>query len=381
MRATDFLDALSQGLDSSTHYFSVPCSVLAPILMQLPRMPSKQGELITCSNEGEAVAAAFGAMAGGDSAVVLMQNSGLGNALNPLTSLVRTFSAVLTMIIGYRGAPNDSKDEPQHRLMGSITAPLLARIGYEQLEIDQNTTVESFGDWLERTEGMNRVVLVHPEAITPVSVGSTTTPIDRAKPSGEDVVERTLSVLSSPSIVVATTGYTARDALAHRQEHHALFPMVGSMGCAPSIALGAAIQEAQADSPRRIVVLDGDGALAMRLESLIGIGHNLPTGIRLDHVLINNSQHESTGGQPTLSEKTDFPRIASACGYSRSFETDLEGLSQELSDQSPSPGAHFLSIQCTQRSQPLSPRPTGSPEDSLHAYKQVLSNDASDHYE
>lgn len=301
-------------------YTGVPCSYLTPFINHT----INSGELryIAAANEGDAVAIAAGAELGGRPAVVMFQNSGLGNAVNPLTSLTWTFRIPVLLIVTWRGEPGGYADEPQHELMGAITPQLLELMGIPwELFPDE---LSAIGPALDRAMAHMQAER-RPYALVMRKGSVTNTPLSAAPKCPpprllttvqrpEPVVQRhaVLAAIRAAAgdrdLLVATTGFTGRELYALGDTVNQLY-MVGSMGCAVSVALGLAV----ARPDRRVVAIDGDGAALMRLGALTTVGAEAPPN--LVHVLIDNRQHESTGGQATVSAGVDFCAIAAGAGY------------------------------------------------------------------
>jgi len=303
-------------------YTGVPCSYLKPFINTV--IDSSQLRYIGAANEGDAVAVAVGAELGGVRSVVMFQNSGLGNAVSPLTSLTHIFKIPLLLIVTLRGEPGGPADEPQHELMGAITTELLELMGisweFFPQSADEIELVLSRA--LGHMEQENR-----PYALV-MRKGSVAKSDLQAQPDIHAIVSHANPVATEPEaqrgdmlravqaattdddVLVATTGYTGRELYA-TGDHLNQFYMVGSMGCAVSVGLGLAVARPE----RRIVVLDGDGAALMRLGALATVGYEKPGN--LVHVLLDNGLHESTGGQATVSRSIDFGGLAAACGYTR----------------------------------------------------------------
>ena len=303
------------------HFSGVPCSYLKPFINYV----SGSGDLcyIGAANEGDAVAIASGVQLGGGRAVAMFQNSGLGNAVNPLTSLTHVFKIPILVIVTHRGEPGGPADEPQHELMGRVTTSIL-----EMMEIPWEVfpTEES-----DIPDVLDRVDLHHGDARRPYALlmrkGSVAAhPVPESAPAEpprtapalepaspmltraealQAVVEGTID----SDIILATTGYTGRELFSIRDSANQLY-LVGSMGCVLSLGLGLAVSRPD----RRIVVLDGDGSALMRLGSFATVGREGPSN--LVHILLDNGVHESTGGQETVSGSMDFAAVAHACGYS-----------------------------------------------------------------
>ena len=311
-----FLDrAKERGFDFFT---GVPCSFLTPLINRV--IGSRQLDYVGAASEGEAVAIAAGAWLAGRKTVVMCQNSGLGNAVNPLTSLNFPFRIPTLLIVTWRGQPG-LKDEPQHELMGQITGKLLDTIEVKHAafpaaadgiagaldlaaaEIDRHDRAFAFimAQGSVADEGLDQ-----PPARQP-SRGERRDFAEGATPSRAAVLEKLLALVPDSAGIVATTGKCGRElfTLADRKQH---LYQVGSMGCASGMGLGVAL-----NSKRKIVVLDGDGAALMKLGSFATIGAYAPDN--LVHIVLDNGVHDSTGGQATVSSTVDFAGVALACGY------------------------------------------------------------------
>jgi phosphonopyruvate decarboxylase len=312
-----------------TLYSGVPCSYLTPFINTV--IDSGDLDYIGAANEGDAVAIAAGAALAGRGAVAMFQNSGLGNAVSPLTSLTHMFRIPILLIVTLRGQPAGPADEPQHALMGAITTRQLdlLHIPWELFPRDAGdiagalARAEAHMTASGRPYGLVMVkgtVAPRPLACRPARrrLASQTVP---ARPDGDPATGRgeamavVQAVTSDADLVVATTGYTGRELYAQDDRANQLY-MVGSMGCASSLALGLAT----ACPDRRVIVLDGDGAALMRMGAMATIGHRRPAN--LIHLLLDNAVHESTGGQATVSGSIDFCAIAGGCGYPNLFRPD-----------------------------------------------------------
>lgn len=337
----------AQGVSAST---GVPCSYLDALVSFCAS--SERLPYTIAASEGEAIAIAAGSWLAGRFPVVLMQNSGLGNAINPLTSLACTNDIPMLLLVSHRS--RDGQDAPQHRLMGSITYGLLDCLG-----LVSDTLPDEAGaarEVLERAvrtarQSMRPVALVVPKGSFEPFSDDRPLPAKRPRlrvPEGrradDPLVPRVaaLSVLAEAlrddDLVVSTTGMTSRE-LFHVRDRPATFYMPGSMGCAPGIALGVA----RAAPTRRIVVLDGDGALLMKAGTLATIGHYRPRGLL--HLLLDNGGYESTGGQPSVSSSVSFEGLAAAAGYARSVALpDLDALDQLVQGFELDDGPLFASL-------------------------------------
>lgn len=303
-------------------YAGVPCSYLKPFINTV--IDSSQLRYIGAANEGDAVAIAAGAELGGVRSVAMFQNSGLGNAVSPLTSLTHVFGIPVLLIITLRGEPGGPADEPQHELMGEITTRML-----ELMSISWDFFPES----ADEIEHALVKALVHMEqesrpyalvmrkgsvaksdlqALADIHTIVSHTQLAVAEPRVRrgDMLRAVQAATTENDVLVATTGYTGRELYATGDRLNQFY-MVGSMGCAVSVGLGLAVARPE----RRVVVLDGDGAALMRLGALATVGYERPGNLL--HVLLDNGLHESTGGQATVSRSIDFGGLAAACGYTR----------------------------------------------------------------
>ena len=350
-------------------YIGVPCSFLKPLINHL--IDHEPGEYLAVNNEGEAIAVASGAYLAGRSPVVMFQNSGLGNAVNPLTSLNQVFRIPILIITTWRGEPN-SRDEPQHELMGHITEQLFGLMDIPHDYFPQHT---------DEMEGPLNTAIRHLEARkTPYALimrKGTLAPYElrsavdgRTRDSGpeveaepdsgarvlrRDAIRTVVTGAGNDALLVATTGKTARE-LSEHHDRDANFYVLGSMGCASSIALGVALYQPE----RRVIVLDGDGAALMRLEAMASIGHYAPAN--LTHVILDNQSYESTGGQQTLSPTVDFTRLAIACGYRAAHSSNAtQRLAEFIAEGGRTEGPHFVHFHVRTGSDPNLKRPLLAP--------------------
>jgi phosphonopyruvate decarboxylase len=280
---------------------------------------------VAAANEGDGIAIAAGAALGGIPGVVMMQNSGLGNAINPLTSLTYTFRLPVLLIVTLRGEQGGSPDEPQHELMGQITGQLLTDIGipWEYFPTDH----ENIAPCLVRASAYMQIhgrpyaLVMRKDSVTPwqtvassrekpVPVSCSTSRTPKATRERHEFLRLIQTRRQQSELLVATTGYTGRELYALGDDEHQFY-MVGSMGCAASFGLGLALVQPR----RRIIVLDGDGATLMRLGALACIGWQHPDNLL--HLVFDNGQYESTGGQTSAHPGLDIAGVAALCGYRR----------------------------------------------------------------
>lgn len=346
-------------------YTGVPCSYLTPFINYTIGAPGLR--YVGAANEGDAVAIAAGAELGGQRAVVMFQNSGLGNAVNPLTSLTHTFRLPVLLIVTWRGEPGGDPDEPQHELMGTITPQLLELMGipwalFPESGADVEPALDRAVTHMET--GRRPYALVMRKGS--VAGATLSAGPERAPPPPGEGVPRQAAVAQRHSmleairaaagnrdLLVATTGFTGRELYALGDTANQLY-MVGSMGCAVSLALGLAI----ARPDRRVIAIDGDGAALMRLGALTTVAAEQPPN--LVHVLVDNGRHESTGGQATVSPGVDFCAIARGAGYpSVAAVVEPASLRAALADRAP--GLRFFHVPVLPGVLPGLPRPSMPP--------------------
>ncbi len=362
-------------------YTGVPCSYVKPFINFVIDAPDLT--YIGATNEGDAVAIATGAELAGKRAIVMMQNSGLGNAVSPLTSLNAVFRIPVLMIVTLRGEPNGPHDEPQHELMGAITTKMLEtmNVGWDYFPTEESQiagAIEKAVSHMTKT-GLPFCLVMKKDSVAPHKLASkpvvrstggaakptsSSSPDKGERPSREDALRAVQRAVQPTDIVVATTGYTGRELYACDDRPNQLY-VVGSMGCASSIALGMA----WARPDRRVVVLDGDGAMLMRLGALATLAYEQPPNLL--HVLLDNEAHESTGGQSTVSHSMDLAGVAQSCGYTNvariSTASELEAA---VADRTP--GLRFVSLK-TRHGVPADlPRPKVTPREVAGRIKKTL---------
>jgi phosphonopyruvate decarboxylase len=335
----------------------VPCSYFNGPITLLGRQP---GRYVPAANEGGALAAAAGAALAGAKSFVLLQNSGFGNLVNPLTSLTTTYRIPVLAFTSLRGWPDPAGDEPQHALMGQATHALLDVLGVAHGTLHAEDGLPEFQALIddaekELTAGRPAFVLVAKGAVDSVPADP---PHARGLVSRE--VVRLVAELAQDCLMVASTGFPARELFA-ADDRPGNFYMQGSMGHASSFGLGVA----RARQDRTVVVLDGDGSALMHLGALPMIGDNAPPNLL--HVVLDNGIHESTGGQPVASGGTSFAGIAAAAGYRTAVTCDsLPTLAMALREALGSAGPHLLAVPTLPRSGVMPPRATAAaPPDEL----------------
>ncbi|GAB2590811.1 phosphonopyruvate decarboxylase [Streptomyces capparidis] len=332
--AADFADRLlAAGFDAAT---GVPCSCFGGPIVELTR----RGRYTPAVNEGAALALAAGATTAGHRTVVLLQNSGYGNLVNPLTSLLMPYRIPVLAFMSLRGWPDPGGDEPQHAVMGATTHDQLdaVGVGHWTLSPAASTLDEALAPALaELAEGRPAFVLVPKGAVGAARDDGGTTGAPRAAATRAQVLRRITEALPDAAYV-ATTGYTSRELFAVCDSPRNFY-MQGSMGHALPFALGVA----RAAEHRRTVVLDGDGALLMHLGSLATAAAVAPP--QFVHVVLDNGVYESTGGQATGSGAVSFAGLARAAGYRAVHSCPaLADLDAALRAVTEGPGPHLIAV-------------------------------------
>jgi phosphonopyruvate decarboxylase len=310
------------------NFFSgVPDSLLKNICAYITDNTIDKNHIIA-ANEGNALSLGIGYhLATNKLPLVYMQNSGLGNIVNPLLSLADTdvYAIPMLLMIGWRGEPN-VKDEPQHKKQGRITIELLESMGIKYQILSSNTSNA------EAEKIIQEAVSYAQKNNTPYALvvrkGSFENYKLKSDTKGdfpllrEQAIKLIVDRLSEKDIVVSTTGVTSRELFEYRealgQGHEKDFLTVGGMGHANQIALGIALQKPD----RQVFCFDGDGAMLMHMGSL-AINANTRCS-NFKHIIFNNGAHDSVGGQPTVAYKIDVEAIANAVGYDMVLQANNE---------------------------------------------------------
>ena len=328
MKVEDFVDVLD-----CEFYTGVPDSqikALCNYLMNTYAIDEKHH--LIAANEGNCTALAAGYhLATGKVPVVYMQNSGEGNIINPVASLLNdeVYAIPAIFVIGWRGEPG-VHDEPQHIYQGKITCDLLDLMDIENFVVGSETTVEE----LEGAMAEFRKVLELGKSVAFVIRKNALTYDEKVTYENdnemirEEIIEHIVNV-SGEDPIVSTTGKASRELFeireANNQAHKYDFLTVGSMGHSSSIALGVAINKPN----KKIWCIDGDGAALMHMGSLALVGNVKPDN--MVHIVINNAAHETVGGMPTVASTMDMVSIAKSCGYSYAVSVDnFDDLDKEL---------------------------------------------------
>jgi phosphonopyruvate decarboxylase len=327
---------------------------------------------IIASNECEAMAIAAGYfLSSKKPAIVYLQNSGFGKVVNPYTSLLSKdiYSLPVLMLIGWRGEPG-KKDEPQHKMMGRIFFDLM-----KVLELPYTLLEEE--SWKDQLIRCHESILDSEEAHALVirrGIFEDYSEIPEENEytlAREWVLEKIVESISPDALFVSTTGKTSRELFEIRERrkdiHGRDFYTVGSMGCTSAIAFGAGL----AQDKKKIFILDGDGAVLMQLGTLTTIGHYKNRNLK--HILIDNNSHESTGGQPTVSDTVDFKAIGKACGYEFVVTVDDdENLVDAIKGIENNNRLSLLIVKSKRGSRPGLGRPTTTPKENRNAFIKYL---------
>ncbi|MBI2948081.1 MAG: phosphonopyruvate decarboxylase [Verrucomicrobia bacterium] len=355
-------------------YAGVPCSFLKPFINYVIADPTLN--YVGATSEGEAVGITFGAYLAGLKTVTLCQNSGLGNMVNPLTSLNYPFRVPTLLIVTWRGEPG-VKDEPQHEQMGRIMHRLLDTLEIPWLPFPKEDS--AIGDAIQRAETSMQ------ERERPFALVMSQDSVEDFELNGEkqsarvtaeqrhelhlrteerltrsEALQLILETLNGEEAVIATTGKTGRElfTLADRPNH---LYVVGGMGTASAIGFGIA----RTLPHQTVLVLDGDGAALMKLGSLATIGFHQPKNLL--HVVLDNESHDSTGGQRTVSSITRFAEMAAAANYRQAFAADRpDDIREGLKELQRRAGPSLLHIKI----RPGSPKHLGRPTVKPHEVKE-----------
>jgi phosphonopyruvate decarboxylase len=372
IQAKEFVEAAREL--GFSRYTGVPCSFLTPFINYVINDDSL--EYVSSANEGDALATAAGSAIGGQPAIVMMQNSGLGNAVSPITSLSYVFRIPFLIITTHRGQPG-VKDEPQHELMGQITKELFdtMKVPWEifpKAKEEIGPALKRASEYMKKEQRPFAFIMqkgtVSSEELkkNPVKDISTRNKEYRSlhKPDASitnrnNALKRIIELTpENKTVLIATTGFTGRELFATDDRANQLY-MVGSMGCASSLGLGIAL----ARPDLKVVIIDGDGAGLMRMGNFATIGSY--AGNNLIHILLDNEVHDSTGSQATVAGNIDFAKIAEASGYSVSLTGNDIELIDEVFNTKAHDGPVFGHLKISSGTMDDLPRPDITPNEVL----------------
>lgn len=376
MKAETFLNVIG-----SDFYTGVPDSQLKALCDYLMDTYGIDGKRhIIGANEGNCTALAAGYhLATGRVPLVYLQNSGEGNIINPVASLLseEVYGIPIIFVVGWRGEPG-VKDEPQHIYQGKVTRKLLDDMGISSFVIDPGVTEDhlrsvmaDFRKYLEC--GKSVAFVVRKGALTYDREVKYENPYTLRR---EEIIEHIVKA-SRGDVVVATTGKAGRELFEIRERngesHETDFLTVGSMGHSSSIALGIALNKPE----RKVWCVDGDGAVLMHMGSLAILGSHRPSN--MVHIVINNGAHESVGGMPTVADEIDLAGVAKACGYpyvatlSADNEQDLVNkLDRELEGAAERDKLSFIEIKAAIGAREDLGRPTTTPVENKVNFMKYL---------
>lgn len=370
MRVQSFFEILD-----SDYYTGVPDSQLKSLCnFLMDRYGIDPKHHIIAANEGNCTALAAGYhLATGKIPVVYMQNSGEGNVINPVASLLNdsVYAIPVIFIIGWRGEPG-IHDEPQHIYQGKITIKLLEDMRISTFVIGTDTTddevkvaMEGFRGKLK--QGLDVAFVIRKGALTDAPKVEYK---NKNAMTREEIIKYIVEV-SDEDPIISTTGKASRELfearVSNNQSHKYDFLTVGSMGHSSSIALGVAINKPN----RQIWCIDGDGAVLMHMGSMALIGANKPKN--LIHVIINNGSHETVGGMPTVAGCIDIVKIALACGYPNAVCVDnYEDLEKELENAKRRKELSLIEVRCSIGTRENLGRPTTTPLENKQKFMEYL---------
>jgi phosphonopyruvate decarboxylase len=361
-----------------TFYAAVPCSAFNGTINHI--LGSAKLELVMAANEGAALGIAVGAWLSGHKPVVMLQNSGVGNLLNPLTSLAIPCHIPLLLLISGRGYPDGSWDEPQHRVIGANLRGLLDQLDIPRFDLSSDpgeaAAIIDQADELLAT-GRRCVAIIVPNGC--LTGGPPPPRWERTFPLTRDdaisiIFDHVDARHPGDAAVISTTGKISR-AVFTNHDRAGNFYMQGAMGHARAIALGIA----RSDPARRVVLLDGDGATLMHMGSLSTVGHHLPPSL-LD-IVLDNEAHGSTGNQYTTSATTDLAAVAKACNYRGTWYCTTEDeLRSALSAALDSNGPNLILVKINRDEPAHLPRVTSAhtPDDMARTFRTFLASGRDD---
>ena len=302
-------------------YTGVPDSVLKKLSNYFDRLDKTKH--VIAANEGSAISIGIGYyLSTKKIACVYLQNSGLGNAINPLISIAhkKVYSIPLLLMIGWRGSHN-TKDEPQHKVKGKITPKLLKLLNINYCILRKKKDLAKLDKLIKISYRTKTTVacLIEKDVLKTQKKYKQTTK-NKIFPLRKDFIFKLLKQIPNNSKIISTTGYTSRELMQIRKERKLFkgkdFYMVGGMGHASMVSLGYSL-----NSKKQIICLDGDGSMLMHLGSLRTFG--FLGNSNLKHILLNNNSHESVGGQPTTAAGINFNKLVKSLGYKNYFKISL----------------------------------------------------------
>lgn len=355
-------------------YSGVPDSQLKALCDYLMEKYGVSDKHIIAANEGNATAMAAGYyLATGKIPAVYMQNSGIGNMINPTASLLhkKVYGIPCIFIVGWRGEPQ-VYDEPQHIFQGEVTIKLLEDMGIKTFIVGQDTSENEIAKVMLEFEkilknGDSVSFIIRKNAL----INENKVLYDnKYSIIREDAIECIINAVKD-DIIISTTGKASRELFEirekNKQSHEKDFLTVGSMGHCSSIALSVALQKKH----KKVWCIDGDGAAIMHMGAMAIIGDRKPSN--LIHILIDNCSHETVGGMPTVSDSINWENIAFGFGYQKVFiVNDLKELKEALNVVVQTNGLTFIIIRCSTGSRKDLGRPTIKAEENKNNFMNYI---------
>ena len=324
-------------------FTGVPDSVLKALSVYLE---NKKNHLVAV-NEGSAVSHGVGYFLSTKKIpCIYMQNSGLGNAVNPLTSIAhfKVYSIPMILIIGWRGAPK-TNDEPQHEVKGKITKDLLKIMNIDYCELNVQKDLKKVSTLLKKAKSKSKpvAILIKNKKLISKYKRKFSIRINPKLPYRKNIILNILKIIKKNSLILSSTGFTSRELHMIRSKNNLSngkdFYMVGGMGHTGSVSLATSLFKKN----KQVICLDGDGSVLMHMGSLATIGINAKKNFK--HVLFNNNSHESVGNQKTDAFKINFSKLSKSIGYKNYFLIDNKNLiNSKLNKFINSTGPSFLEI-------------------------------------
>lgn len=356
-------------------FTGVPDSQLKPLCDYLMNRFGISSYHIIAANEGNCTALAAGYhLATNKIPAVYMQNSGIGNIINPVVSLLndKVYAIPCIFVVGWRGEPG-IHDEPQHVFQGEITEKLLQDmdiaayiVGKETTEEDIAAKMQAYGELLKA--GKSVTFIIRKGAL---SYDEQLNYHNENLMSREEIIRHIVDV-AGEDVIISTTGKASRELFEIREEkgqkHQHDFLTVGSMGHSSSIALSIALNKPD----RKIWCIDGDGAALMHMGAMAVIGSNHPSN--MVHIIVNNGAHETVGGMPTVASDINFVNLANACGYPEAVSVDsFEALDTALNRAKNQDCLVLIEIKCSIGARDNLGRPTIVAVENKRNFMEFLS--------
>ncbi len=363
MKASDFINILNN-YDFDT-FFGVPDSLLKSFCSEI----FDKKNTIT-ANEGNAIAMGCGHyLSTGKIPVIYMQNSGLGNCINPILSLADIYEIPLLLIIGWRGEPN-TKDEPQHYKQGLLTKKILNCINLKNEILSDNldkakTQIIKAKKYMKKTN-KSFAFIVKKNTFDTENFNNKKI-FSNFELTRQEAIKAILESAPENSFFVSTTGYISRELYKNSKNHSKNFLTIGSMGHNSSIALAIALNKKN----KNIICIDGDGALLMHMGIISTIAEKSPCNFK--HILLNNLVHDSVGAQPTSASVMNFSQIFKNAGYKKTYSVEtLIELKKILPEFIKNKELSFLEIKIKPQDGKDLPRPKETPQENKKNFMEKL---------